>query len=40
MFANEAKGWYGSLSKIDRDATMHAFSKLAGYKKDKDHHRK
>ena len=33
MFKNEKKGFYGSLSKIGRDAAIHAFLKLAGYNK-------
>ena len=32
MFINETKGWYGSLSKIGRDAAIQAFLKLSGYK--------
>ena len=32
MFINETKGWYGSLSKTGRDAAIHAFLKLSGYK--------
>ena len=32
MIVNNAKGWYGSLSKVGRDAAIHAFLKLTGYK--------
>ena len=32
MFQNEEKGFYGSLSKVGRDAAIHAFLKLSGYK--------
>ena len=32
MIENESKGWYGSLSKIGRDAAILAFLKLSGFK--------
>ena len=31
MFENKAKGWYGSLSRIGKNAAIHAFLKLAGF---------
>jgi len=32
MILNTTKGWYGSLSKTGRNAAIHAFLKLAGFK--------
>ena len=32
MLGNNSKGWNGCLSKVGKDAAIHAFLKLAGYK--------
>ena len=32
MILNTAKGWYGSISKTGKNAAIHAFLKLAGFK--------